>query len=94
MRKIKFRFWCKAGKSFIKDYKYNGLVDELFEQDDFLIPSEFTGAYDREGKELYEGDIIEVSHDSKKGRISFKFGAFLLHSIFAHMKDFQVHIRI
>ena len=39
MRTIKFRFWNPPGKAFVQQYKYKGLVDELFEQDSILIPS-------------------------------------------------------
>jgi uncharacterized phage protein (TIGR01671 family) len=63
MRKIKFRFWCPAGKAFIRDYKYNGLVDELFDEKDYdtLVPQQFTGLIDKNGKEIYEGDLINFS---------------------------------
>lgn len=63
MRKIKFRFWCPAGKAFIRDYKYNGLVDELFDEKEYdvLIPQQFTGLIDRNGAEIYEGDLINFS---------------------------------
>ena len=36
--KNKFRFWNPQAKGFVTNYKYNGLVDELFDQDDFLYP--------------------------------------------------------
>ena len=59
MRTIKFRFWNPPGKAFVQQYKYKGLVDELFEQDSMLIPSQYTEMKDCNGKEIWEGDIIE-----------------------------------
>jgi hypothetical protein len=64
-RKIKFRFWCPAGKAFVRDYNYNGAVDELFDEKDFdtLVPQQFTGLVDKNGTEVYEGDLINFSCD-------------------------------
>ena len=75
-RHLKFRFWCEAGKAFVKDYNYSGPVDELFQEDKLLTPSQFTGMYDCNDREIYEGDIVEVLHNSKRGTVTFKFGAF------------------
>ena len=62
-RKIKFRFWCPAGKAFVRDYNYNGAVDELFDEKEYdvLIPQQFTGLIDKNGVEVYEGDLINFS---------------------------------
>ena len=62
-RTIKFRFWCPAGKAFVHDYRYDGLVDELFDGSDYdtLLPQQFTGLIDKNGKEIYEGDLINFS---------------------------------
>ena len=77
MRTIKFRFWSPPGKSFVEQYKYNGYVDELFEQDDMLIPCQFTGFQDKIGNDLFEGDIVRF-HEDKIGYVDFEFGSFLL----------------
>lgn len=75
--KNKFRFWNPPGKAFVKQYKYNGLVDELFERDGMLIPSQFTGLFDKNQKELWEGDIVKF-HEDKIGVVDFQYGSFIL----------------
>jgi hypothetical protein len=76
-RTIKFRFWNPPAKAFVEQYKYSGLVDELFEQDDMLIPCQFTGLRDFKGNDLYEGDVVKF-HKDKIGYVNFEFGSFLL----------------
>ena len=85
MRTIKFRFWNPPGKAFVQQYKYSGYVDELFEQDSMLIPSQYTEMKDCNGKEIWEGDIIEferplTSKDFKKftAIISYANAAYLV----------------
>lgn len=79
-RKIKFRFFNPPGKSFVQSYKFSGFVDELFEEDKMLLPSQFTGLVDKEGKELWEGDVIQLDpngiREIKTGLITFKHGSF------------------
>ena len=52
--KNKFRFWNPPGKAFVEQYRYNGLVDELFDQDDMLLPSQYTGMKDNHQKEIWD----------------------------------------
>lgn len=71
MREIKFRVWSVPESKFY----FFGLLDrDLL---DTVIGAtsvisyqttieEFTGEYDNEGKEIYEGDILELSQKSKK----------------------------
>jgi hypothetical protein len=87
MRTIKFRFWSPQGKAFVQQYKYNGLVDELFDEREWriLVPSQYTDMKDCERKEIWEGDIIEyerrlTNKDSQKytAIVSYADGAYLL----------------
>ena len=60
--KNKFRFWNPQVKKFVTNYKYNGFVDELFEPDEFLKPQQFLGILDKNMKEIYEGDVVNVDY--------------------------------
>lgn len=74
-----FKFYCKAGQGFIQNYKYSGFVEELFD-DVFLIPCQFTGLQDKNGKDVYENDLVRIDKNGfeeiRTGKIGFKFGAF------------------
>lgn len=77
--KNKFKFFCTAANGFIEQYKYNGYVEELFD-DAILIPCQFTGLQDKNGKDVYENDLVRMDKNGfreiRTGKIGFKFGAF------------------
>jgi len=83
MRSIKFRFWSPQGKAFVEQYKYSGLVDELFDEREWsiLVPSQYTGLKDDFENEIWEGDIIELKRKDREGlhraEIQFVEGAYL-----------------
>lgn len=56
MREIKFRFWDRDNNEMSDICK---LGDDLrWLLSDLHIPMQFTGLYDTNGKEIYEGDVL------------------------------------
>ena len=89
MREIKFRAWNDSSNSFYTDIKLlstlaffegEGVVNVF---DDNLIFEQYTGLKDKNGKEIYESDIIQFNfgEKSKEGIINslviFENGCFM-----------------
>lgn len=89
MRQIKFRAWDKEIKEIVDIDKIDFNLGYAFYVDDKeevqRVPLEdlmqFTGLTDKNGKEIYEGDIVEVKYSDGSGydnpvEVSFENGSF------------------
>lgn len=59
MRSIRFRAWDKEQAKMKKDFRFDEFndVNDYFADNDFVF-MQYTGLKDKDGKEIYEGDIL------------------------------------
>ena len=84
MREIKFRLWCENKKEWETDTWVlwsNGLIYDIKLKKSMNrkthILEEYTGLHDKNGKEIYEGDICTF-YDGEIVEVLFEKGKFIL----------------
>jgi uncharacterized phage protein (TIGR01671 family) len=98
MREIKFRAWCKQEKCFVTDfiidrlgneYQYNKC--EFWGDDRDVILMQYTGLKDKNGVEIYEGDVCAAPYVDPKGNVhdeieNIRFAVIEKHGCFGYEK--------
>jgi uncharacterized phage protein (TIGR01671 family) len=70
MREIKFRAWDKEGLRMFDSTELRGIVDFFLEVERWnCVVMQYTGLLDKNGVEIYEGDVIATYNDEDKSSL-------------------------
>ena len=94
MREIKFRYWNGVTKQMVLNpampFKEGWTIEQLF-SDRGWVWMQFTGLLDRNGKEIYEGDVVRLE-SSTPMVVEFSKGAFTAGYIYGGVEAYRMEI--
>ena len=77
MRQIKFRAWDKRNNRMLQEWILDDFSNWVKYPDWYNI-MQFTGLKDKNGKEIYELDIIKIPNTEQYSRVYFDKGCFMI----------------
>jgi hypothetical protein len=82
MREIKFRAWNPYHKRMMLERTLYELTKDTWSSQCYDHLMQFTGLHDKNGKEIYEGDICSHKYYASPVVISFEDGAFAAEDVY------------